>query len=157
MAVKPDSRGLLQLPPQDGARRNRDQVVGPRVLEIAEDESGAVEPGGGPERGQVGDHVEVAVAQLPVGVGVPGDRLHLHVDGQQVVAAVGPVVGDLLDEMVGVESLAVDPAVVVGERHHHGVDVAGRDAGLQLVTADHPSHPSHRILLLDTPRTGSRE
>ncbi len=69
----------------------------------------------------------------------------------------GAVIRDLFDEMVGVEALAVNPPVVIGEGHNHGVDVTRSHTGFQLVAADHAPQPVHRISLLDTPRTGSRE
>ena len=81
-----------------------------------------------PQRGEVGDEVDVAVAEVPAGELVAGHRLHLEVGGEQVVAAVGAVGGHVLEEEVGREALAAQPAVVVGEAGDDRVDLAGRGA-----------------------------
>ena len=88
-------------------------------------------------------HVEVPVPQIPAGVGVARHRLHLHVDCEQVVASVGPVLEDLVEEMACGEALPVDPPVVVGEAGHHRVDFVGGDQRLQLVDADQSPQFAH--------------
>ena len=59
-------------------------------------------------------HREVAVSLLPRGHLVAVDRGHLDVDGQQVVAALGPVIATLVEEMAGRQPLALQPALHVG-------------------------------------------
>ena len=61
---------------------------------------------GDPQRREVGYQVEVAVAEFPVGIAVAGDRLHLHVDGEQVVAGMGADRVGVIEEEPGVEALA---------------------------------------------------
>ena len=99
----------------------------------------SVEPGGLPEGVVVGDHVEVPVSELPVGVLVARDGLHLHVDREQVVAAMGSRRADLLQVIASVETLAVDPPVMIGEAHHHGVNVTGPDLRGQFLDRQHPA------------------
>jgi hypothetical protein len=70
--------------------------------------------------------VHVAVAELPVGEGVARHRLHLHVDGEEIVAGVAARACDLVHEHLGVEALAHEAAVVVGEARDHGLDLALR-------------------------------
>ena len=80
-----------------------------------------------PQRGEVGHEVDVAVAELPAGELVAGHRLHLHVDGEQVVAAVRAVGGDVARRRSPASKrLPTEPAVVVGEPDDHGVDLARR-------------------------------
>ena len=66
---------------------------------------------------------EVAVALLPARDLVARDRLHLHVEREQVVAALDRVLGlDLLDEELAVEPLSEQPALHVGEGDDDRVD-----------------------------------
>ena len=83
------------------------------------------------ERGEVRHQVHVTVAPFPVGEFVSADRFHLHVDRQQVVAAVRTVVGDLFQEETRVEPLAGQSAVEIGETDQHGVDRAFVESGLE--------------------------
>ncbi len=69
--------------------------------DVAEDERGRLEPGDPPQRREVGPDDEVAVAELPVRDLVAGHRIHVHVEREQVVARLDPVLGDaLLDEVL---------------------------------------------------------
>jgi hypothetical protein len=134
----------IDLAAQDRARRDRHVVVRLLALHVAQHERGLLQPAGDAQRGEVDHHVHVAVAELPVGERVAGDRLHLHVDGEQVVAGVAAVLGDLLDEHLGVEALAHQAAVVVGEAGDHGLDFALRHHALQLLERQHASCVIHR-------------
>ena len=67
---------------------------------------------------------EVAVALLPVGHLVAGHRLHLHVEGEQVVAALDPVLDDLVEEVLDLDPLAEQPPLHVGEGGDDRVDRA---------------------------------
>ena len=60
------------------------------VDDVREHQRRAVEPGDHPQRGHVRLDPEVAVAVLPVGHLIPGERLHVHVEREQVVAALDP-------------------------------------------------------------------
>ena len=82
-----------------------------------------------------GDDPEVAVSLLPVGHLVAGDRIHLHVEREQVVAALDPVVDDLVEEVGDVDPLADEPALHVGEGGHDRVDRARLRLGAQLARA----------------------
>jgi hypothetical protein len=76
-------------------RRGRDRRA--VVLDyVAEHERAAVQPRDPAHRREVRRDPEVAVALLPVRHLVPGNRLHLHVEREQVVAALDAVVGDLV-------------------------------------------------------------
>ena len=82
---------------------------------------------------EVRHEVEVAVAEVPAGECVARDRLQLHVGGEQVVAGMGAVARDLIEEEVDVDPLAGEAAVVVGEADDDGVDVTAS----QLVDGEH--------------------
>ncbi len=103
------------------------------VDDVAQHDRRRVGPTGAGERREVGDEVEVAVAEFPAGVLVPGDGLHLHVDGQQVVAGMRSVLHRVVDEEGRVEALAQQTAVPVGEGGQHRVDLAGADQGAEIV------------------------
>ena len=90
--------------------------------DVGEDERGRLEPRDPPQRREVGPQHEVAVAVLPARDRVAGDRIHLHVEREQVVAALDPVLGDVLEEELAVHALAHQPALHVGERDDDGVD-----------------------------------
>ena len=64
----------------------------------------------------------VAVAALPRADGVAVDGVHVDVDGQQVVAALGAVLEHGVEEELGVDPLALQPALHVGEGDDDGVD-----------------------------------
>jgi hypothetical protein len=79
------------------------------------------------------DELEVAVAALPRADGVAVHGVHVDVDGQQVVAALGAVLEHGVEEELGVDPLALQPALHVGERDHDGVDGPIPDLGPQLL------------------------
>ena len=85
---------------------------------------------------EVGVHGEVAVAAVPGGHRVAVDGVHLGVDGEEVVAALGAVLEDLVEEEAGGEPLALEPPLHVGEGQDDGVDLAARDEGAQLLDAE---------------------
>ena len=90
------------------------------------------QPRHAPQRRQVGLHDEIAVALLPARRRVARHRLHVDVVGEQIVAAVRLLVG-AVEEVLGLEALADQPALHVGEADHDRVDLAGADGLLQLV------------------------
>ena len=115
--------------------------------DVAEDERGRLEPRNPAQRREIRLHREVAVAALPARDLVARDRVHLHVEREQVVAAFDRVlVRHLLAEELRVEALSHEPALHVGERDDDRVDRAGLDLGLQLVERQHARDPSARPL-----------
>ena len=127
----------LDLRAQHLARRGRHgRAVVP--ADVAEDERRRLEPRDPPQRRQVGREREVAVAALPARERVARDRIHLHLEREQVVAALDRVArADLLDEELAVQALAQQPALHVGERDDDRVDRARLHVGPQLVEAQH--------------------
>ena len=112
-------------------------------LHVAEDERGRLEPRDPAERVEVGLQLEVAVPLLPARDLVSRDRVHLHVEGEQVVAALYLVpVADLLDEVLAVESFSHQATLHVGEGDDDGVDRSGLDLAGELVQAQHGGDPS---------------
>ena len=146
--------GALELGLQDLARRglHRRPVV---PLHVAENERRRLEPRDAAEGGQVGPDVEVAVALLPARERVAGHRVHLHLEREQVVAPLHSVPRvHLLEEELGVEALAHQPPLHVGEGDDDGVDRAGLDLCAQLLVAQHRGDPilSGRGRILALPR-----
>ena len=117
----------LDLPPEHLPRRGRDG--GAAVPEhVAEDEHRPLEPGDAAERGEIRLEAEVAVAALPARDLVAGHGVHLHLEREQVVAALDRVAGvQLVEEELGVEALAHQAALHVREGRDDGVDDAELD------------------------------
>jgi hypothetical protein len=122
----------VELAAQDLARRGRD---GPPVLplDVAYDERRPLEPRDPPEGLDVRPEHEIAVARLPRRHLEPLHRLHVDVDRQQVVAALGPVGCDLVAEERRVKALALETALHVRHHQEDGVDLAPLHVGAQLV------------------------
>ena len=105
---------------------------------VAQDEGGPFEPGDAPQGAEVGAHAEVAVALVPARDRVTRDRIHFHVQSEQVVAAFDSVLGDVLvDEVLGMNALAHQPSLHVRERDDDGVDRPGIDVRSELVQRQH--------------------
>ncbi len=88
-----------------------------------------------PDRVRVEHELHVAVALLPRGDRVAVDGVHVDVDAEQVVAALGAVAEHLVEEVGAVQALALQPPLHVGERDDHGVDLPGVDPCRQLLHA----------------------
>src|SRR6266508_2915039 len=131
--------GALDLPAQDPPRRLLDRLPVLRV-HVAEHECGLREPRDQAERGHVGDHLHVPVAALPGRQLEPGQRFHLHVDGEEIDAGVDPVLRGVLEEVPGDDALAHQPAEPVGKHGENGVDLAGVDQSRKHVAGDPPGH-----------------
>ena len=127
------------LPLEDAARAVR-QVLVVVVLHIAQHQGGALQPGHQAHGGEVGLEHEVAVAALPAGGGVAGHRLHVDVVGQQVVAAVGFLVG-AVEEELDLEAFADQAALHVDHAGQDGVDAAGFGQLAQLGKGERGGHP----------------
>ena len=138
--MKPSDCSSLHLRLQHLPRRRRDgRAVVP--LDVAEYEGGR-RRATGMRRSvrEIRREREVAVALLPARDLVARDRVHLHVQGKQVVAALDRVLGlDLLDEELAVEPLSEQAPLHVGEGDDDRVDVTARDLILQFVEARAPS------------------
>ena len=131
-AVQPRSREAVELAAQDLARRGDD--VGAVVPDdVGEAHRGPLLPGDQPQRAEVRAHHEVAVAALPGGHREALDRRHVDVDGEQVVAPLGAVLGDLVEEVVRDEALAHQAPLHVGDGEEDGVDLATLDQPAQLL------------------------
>ena len=137
--------GAIDLTLQDLPRRGIDR----RAVEpddVAENERRRLEPRDPPERRHVGREAEVAVPAFPVRHLVPGNRIHLHVDGEQVVAPFHAVLGHVLLEEEGrVQAFSQQPALHVREGDDDGVDLSCRRRGLQLVDGQHGASLSSEL------------
>ena len=145
----------VQLPAQDGARRDGDRAaVGP--AQVGDHQRRAGQPGNQPQRGQVRHHHHVAVAGVPARHRITGHGVHVDVDGKQIAAALGAVGGHLVDEEPARHPLAGQPALHVGERHDDGVDIAGRDQfvpGRPTTTSENQSVDRRRTLPPSMPQS----
>jgi hypothetical protein len=115
-------------------------------VDIAEHERRLLEPGDPPQRAEVRDRVEVAVAGGPAGETVAGLRVHLDVAPEQVGAGVHPPARDLLEEVVGRHPLPHQPPEHVRDRGQDRVDLAPIDQLRQLLERQHPPHVGHLTL-----------
>ena len=132
LAIQPALGEPGELAAQDLARRGDDLgAVAP--LDVGEQHDRALLPRDRAQRVEVGDHLEVAVAALPRRHRVAADGLHVDVDGEQVVAALGAVLEHLVEEVLRGQPLALEAPLHVGDREQHGVDRAIRDRLLQLI------------------------
>ena len=126
----------LHLALQDLAGGHLDRLVGFLVRDVADHHGGLRDPRDEAEGREVRDQLEIAVARLPARVAVSGERLHLHVDRQQVQAGVEAFVGQhLLQEEVRKDALAHVPALEVGEHAQDRVNLALVDELLQVLDA----------------------
>jgi hypothetical protein len=92
----------------------------------------AVEPRGQAQGVEVRFEDEVPVALLPADHRVPVDRVQVDVDGQEVVAALRLMLGDVREEERTCEPLTLQAALHVGQAEH-GVHPAARDGLAQLL------------------------
>ena len=117
------------------------------VDDVGENQRGAVEPGDPPQRRHVGLDPEVPVAVLPVRHLVAGQRLHVHVEREQVVAALHPVPDHLVEEVLDLDALAEQPPLHVREGGDDGVDRAllGLPCGARRARACRACRRDHRV------------
>ncbi len=109
---------------QHGARGMRHFLVGVVIEDIAHHHGRAFQPRHPPQGGKIRFHDIVAVPAGPARRRIAFDRVHLKVGCQQIVAAMGLVIGTV-DEMLGVETLAHQPSLHVDDTGQHRVDLAG--------------------------------
>ncbi len=104
---------------------------------VAQHQGGALVPRQQPQGGQVGLEHEVAVPGLPRRHRVPVDGVHLDVHGEQVVAGLGGVADDLVQEVLSAAALALQAPLHVGHGYQDGVDPTVVDHRPQLVQREH--------------------
>ncbi len=119
-----------QLRGQHRAGRLGDQLAVVMPV-IADHERGRRLPGQHAQRGQVGSHLEIAEAGVPVGDLETVERVHVEVHGEQVVAAVRALGQRGLEKVRRREALAHEPPERIGKGDNDGVDLAGFDRGFQ--------------------------
>ena len=137
VCVEAEFFGRGELTAEDRARRDTHVIVRLLVPEIAQNERRLLQPARDAQRLEVRHEMEVAIPQLPVREAVTGDRLHLHIGGEKVIASVRAFLHDVIQEHAGIETLAKKPAVVIREAHHHRFDLATLDTVAQLVRFQH--------------------
>jgi len=104
------------------------------VNEVAQHQGGARKPRDAAQRSRIGLKREIAETLFPVGQLEPVERVHLDVEGEQVVAAVGALLGEVLpEEVLGRHAFADEPAEHVGEHHENGVYLTAPDPRSQRV------------------------
>ncbi len=154
-------RQAVDLAPQDRSGRHGHGPVGCVVDDVAQHEGRVFGPRGAAQRGEVGDEVEVAVAQLPVGVARsrgPAPSPCRRSAGSCRRACRRRA---RFEEEVGVEPFAHQPAVVIGEGDDDRVDLTRLDRGAQFVEVDRRGvrHATRRYISCQapgaTPRAGT--
>ena len=120
----------IELPAQDLTRGGDD---GCAVLPecIAENPDGTRLPWHPVQCVEIRTHDEVAVAGIPGRHRVALDGVHVDVDGEEVVAPLCSVSEHLVNEILGMDALADQPALHVGDRDGDGVDESGLNLLLQ--------------------------
>ncbi len=141
----------VELAAQDRPRRHGDgTAVGP--AHVGDHQRRTGQPWDAPQGGQVGPGHGVAVAGVPARHRITAHGVHVDVDGEQIAAALGAVGGHVVDEQPGVDPLADQPALHVGERHDDGVHLAGADQSFERGQRQHRSHPDRSQRVLHWPR-----
>ena len=97
------------------------------MTEVADDQGSAGLPGDGTDGGEVRTHLEVTEAGVPIGDAVAVHGLHLDVDGEEVVAAMGSLLGHLIEEERCDEAFTDEPADHVRDGDNNRIDRAGFD------------------------------
>src|SRR5205823_5716231 len=81
-------------------------------------------------------------ALLPVRHLVAGHRLHLHVEGEEVVAALDAVIDHLVEEVLDLDPLAEQAPLHIGERGYDRVDRARLALLAEVVEREHAGGPA---------------
>ena len=138
--LEPGGSRSLNLCFQHLARRGDDRrAVLP--VDVAEHHRRPRQPRHAAQRREIRSQVEVAVPRVPTGHCIPGLRVHLHVERQQVVAALESVLDRLGEEIVGLLALSHQTALHVGERADDRVDRSRLDLGSELFHRQHAVPP----------------
>jgi len=85
--------------------------------QVAEDQRRLFEPGDPPEGAEIGEAAEILVAGVPARQAKTWQRLHVHIDGEQIRAGVDSVPLDVIQEVMARHPLAQQAALYVGEGH----------------------------------------
>jgi hypothetical protein len=134
--LEPERTRPLDLPREHLARRGPDRrAVVPR--HVGEHERRRLQPGDPPQRRQVGHEPEVAVAALPARDLVARNGVHLHLEREQVVAALDPVLDGVVEEELRLQALSEQATLHVREGDDDRVDRAALDLAAQLLEAQH--------------------
>ena len=129
--------GSLVLLEQNLSGRGDDRAA---VLpgDVAEHERRPLQPRNSPERREIRNDREVAVAAFPIRHGVARNRIHLHIERQQIVATLDAMVDDVLEEVLPLDALADQPSLHVGEGGDDRVDRPGLHLLPEVVDGEHP-------------------
>ena len=132
-----------ELAPQDLAWRGH-HIGAVLPAEIGHQQDGAVVPRDPAQGVHVWRHHEVAVAALPARHRVAVHGVHVDVDREQVVAALGAVLRHLVQEVLHGEPLALEAALHVGDDKENCVDRAAVGGLAQLLERDSAVLARHR-------------
>ena len=88
-------------------------------------QGGAGLPGQDTEGGEIGPEFEIAETRFPIGDLEAFQRVHLEVDGEQIIAAVRAVLGNRIQEQLGAKAFAHEAAKRVGDGDDYGVNLSG--------------------------------
>ena len=101
--------------------------------------------------------MEIAVPAFPTRHPVAGNRFHVHIDGEQVVAGVRAVFGGAFQEETRIQTLAELAAVQIGEGQQDRIGLALVDATAEIVECEHSccgreqessTRGGHRVMVL---------
>src|SRR5205085_6576275 len=126
-------RRARDLPAQHRARRERD-------VDVADHDRALLLPRRDAQRAEIGNGIEVAVPFRPARERVAGNRVHLHVAREEVIAGVHAVPGDVIEKILRDATFADEPPVHVGENGDDGLDLAVSDEAFELVESDAALH-----------------
>ena len=129
--------GCSDLGFQNGSRRLADRMMVGCIRQITDNQSRSLQPVDNTQGIEVRHEVEITVAFLPVGEFIPSNRLHLHVDGQQISAGMGPAVDRVVQKEIGVHPFAEKTPVEVGKYDLNGVDAPVPDHAGHLFTGQY--------------------
>ena len=101
-------------------------------MQAAQDQRGSSLPWHKTQRGKIGPPFEIAESLFPIRQLESIQRVHLDVDGEQVVAAVRAVFRDVLQKEIARETLADESSEHIGKGDDDGVDRASLYLGGEL-------------------------
>ncbi len=86
--------------------------------------------------------MEITVAFFPIGVLVAFDYLHLHIDGQQVIAGMHPVGCNTFHKEFCRHALSHKPAIQVRENNQNCRQLTAGSLSTQFIKCEHAFHCS---------------
>ncbi len=101
------------------------------MQEIANDQGAPFLPRQRAKRGEIGPHLKVAEALLPIREIEAAHRLHINIHSQQVIAGMSPMRGHLFQKELARKAFADKPAEDVGESNNDGINFAATDFRFQ--------------------------